>query len=919
MTMGCRTLRLGLSLIVCAFVAACGGGGGSTPNTPNPPQSQAISFASAGPISSSVGTTVTNAASGGQGSGAISYASSNTAVGTVNATSGAVTVVAVGSTTITATKAADSSYSAATATYTINGTQGTQSVAFAAAGPLNVLIGSTGTNAASGGAGTGAITYASSNTNAVTVDANGATTAVGVGTATITATKAADNNYGQAQAAYTINSQTSDKVSAFIGATGAEVNLPASANGKQFGRARVSDCAIADTIVTCAGAELGAVNGASIADGRATLTTPAYYALVNGSTLGTPVDVRADRFGNRVGHAVVQFKNRYWVIGGGEPIWPNDASHYQYTPKADVWSSADGRTWKLETASAGFAPRWFHAAVVFNNRIWVISGSPPTAPAPPAYPWYTDVWSSGDGVTWQKEKDDALLPWWAASAYVVVVNNKMVAVSGGATYQSTDGAFAPLSAPGALSAITLGRQSATLTAYNNALWFIAGRTVYPINMPDTGAAQNDVWNSTDGGVTWNVVTAHAAFLPRYQHSAFVLNGKLWVVGGRAAFNGVPGKYVGDAWSTTDGVTWTKEIVNAVATSFLMPTLQEAGKVTMIGGLQAAFTSNTWQTTDGNNWYEITPFAQFGPRYTSGTEFNGQMWIIGGEASIGTPGPSVSNDVWRSSDGINWTRVATNGTIFPPRDRHAVAAFNNKLWVIGGWDELPAIGGGGTRFNDVWSSPDGVNWTKQIPAGGTIFSPRLGHAAVVYGGKLWVISGDVDSTPTMANDVWSTVDGTNWVKVTDTAAFPAREGHGVAVFNNAMWIVGGDDASGARSDVWKSTDGATWTSQGSLGTRPRTHHGLAVLNGRMYAVAGADGPYFGATQYNDVWSTADGTSWTQTTAAAAFPARGLFTLFVHSNEMWLAGGLAAGPFNDVWRSSDGAAWRVGLSLPITAPP
>src|SRR5689334_13038218 len=81
-TMGCRTLRLGFSVIVCAFVAACGGGGGGGGgSTPTPPQSQSISFATAGPVSSAVGTTVTNAASGGQGSGAISYASSNTAVG----------------------------------------------------------------------------------------------------------------------------------------------------------------------------------------------------------------------------------------------------------------------------------------------------------------------------------------------------------------------------------------------------------------------------------------------------------------------------------------------------------------------------------------------------------------------------------------------------------------------------------------------------------------------------------------------------------------------------------------------------------------------------------------------------------------------------------------------------------------------
>jgi hypothetical protein len=187
--------------------------------------------------------------------------------------------------------------------------------------------------------------------------------------------------------------------------------------------------------------------------------------------------------------------------------------------------------------------------------------------------------------------------------------------------------------------------------------------------------------------------------------------------------------------------------------------------------------------------------------------------------------------------------------------------------------------------------------------------------------LWVIGGDIDGgTPseTVVNDVWSTTDGTSWVKVNDNPAFPAREGHGVAVFNNAMWIVAGDDANGGLSDVWKSTDGVTWSQQPSVGTSPRTHHGVAVLNGRMYVVAGAKGPYYGAVQYKDVWSTANGTNWIVNNVAAAFPARGLFAMFVHNNEMWLAGGLAAGPFNDVWRSSDGAAWRVGFSHPITAP-
>jgi len=112
------------------MLAACGGGGGSggggnTPPPPAPPappapQSQSIAFATSGPVSRSLADgTYTNAASGGAGTGAITYQSSNTAVATVN-TTGLVDLLAAGSTTITATKAADTNYLAASASYTLN-------------------------------------------------------------------------------------------------------------------------------------------------------------------------------------------------------------------------------------------------------------------------------------------------------------------------------------------------------------------------------------------------------------------------------------------------------------------------------------------------------------------------------------------------------------------------------------------------------------------------------------------------------------------------------------------------------------------------------------------------------------------------------------------------------------------------------
>jgi hypothetical protein len=352
-------------------------------------------------------------------------------------------------------------------------------------------------------------------------------------------------------------------------------------------------------------------------------------------------------------------------------------------------------------------------------------------------------------------------------------------------------------------------------------------------------------------------------------------------------------------------------------------VQDTDKVTLIGGVQGAFANNTWQTTDGANWSELTTDAPFTPRLTSGTEFNGQMWVIGGEASRDGSGTAVRNDVWHSSDGINWSQVTPAGTIFSPRTGHAVVTFNNKLWVIGGGDNVMAAGGASTRLNDVWCSSDGVSWTQQNPAGGNIFSPRMGHAAVVYAGKLWVIGGDVATgTPndTVVNDVWYTTDGTTWVNATANAAFPAREGHGVTVFNNAMWLTAGDDGQTGMADVWKSTDGVTWTQQLPVGTSfpARTLHAAAVLNGRLYLVSGAATTAWGATDYNDVWSSSDGVNWRQDTAAAAFPGRSLFAMIVHNNELWLTGGLAAGLYNDVWRSSDAVNWRVGFSRDIAIP-
>lgn len=72
--------------------------------------------------------------------------------------------------------------------------------------PGLVYYGDTFTLSATGGSGTGAVKWSSSDTSVATIDENGGlVTIVGVGQATITATKAGDGNHGEATATYPLN------------------------------------------------------------------------------------------------------------------------------------------------------------------------------------------------------------------------------------------------------------------------------------------------------------------------------------------------------------------------------------------------------------------------------------------------------------------------------------------------------------------------------------------------------------------------------------------------------------------------------------------------------------------------------------------------------------------------------------------
>jgi uncharacterized protein YjdB len=191
------------------LLSACGGGAGSGGDGPTPVirQDQAeLHFEYAEIAVESNHGHVTNPLSGGSGSGTISYSSSNTGVATVATGSGAVTVTGAGTATITATKAADESYHSTSASYLLTVSKIPQSPLLFGSEQLEKKVSDEPfTLTASGGAGTGEVTYSSENPQVATVELqSGRVTIIGAGLTTITAVKASDNKYEASAAQYSV-------------------------------------------------------------------------------------------------------------------------------------------------------------------------------------------------------------------------------------------------------------------------------------------------------------------------------------------------------------------------------------------------------------------------------------------------------------------------------------------------------------------------------------------------------------------------------------------------------------------------------------------------------------------------------------------------------------------------------------------
>lgn len=247
-------------------------------------------------------------------------------------------------------------------------------------------------------------------------------------------------------------------------------------------------------------------------------------------------------------------------------------------------------------------------------------------------------------------------------------------------------------------------------------------------------------------------------------------------------------------------------------------------------------------------------------------YNGKVWIIGGAVKNldGTGGEY--NDVWNSSDlGQTWNMVKGNTPEigFVRSDEHQAVVFRNEIWVING------------NRNTAHKSSDGITW-ENVPFSGAVsegthYGPRNQFQTVVFYDRLFVIGGS--SGGILKNDVWSTngIEDENgeieWIEETDNAGFEPRYGHQAIVFKDKIYVSAGSIQGGQRmNDVWSTINGVNWVLEtASAPFTERSEHVMAVQDdGEVMYLFGGHGidPNTGITvdDLNDVWVTQNGTDW-----------------------------------------------------------
>ncbi len=307
----------------------------------------------------------------------------------------------------------------------------------------------------------------------------------------------------------------------------------------------------------------------------------------------------------------------------------------------------------------------------------------------------------------------------------------------------------------------------------------------------------------------------------------------------------------------------------------------------------------------------------GRRHNQAFSFNDELFVVGGLRYDGEDGQDrYLGDIWVTDNGASWTE-ATEQAAFAGRDSHRVIEFKGRLFLLGGWIKSP-YGGGTQTIHDAWMSFDGVEWEELAVIGEPGFSD--GFDVAVFNNRIWATGTYYHSEGYHTSTISSSPDGVRWQYHTTDADFPPLERHQLVAFQDKLWLIGGsvawsEEDSGPSSQIWSSVDGDNWIlEQETAAFGVRAGHKVIEFNNQLWLIGGYNNQY--DEDLIDVWVSDNGVDWERTGRLDFLFDSYAPTLAVHKEELWIVGGLHTP--NLVWRYHPEHGWRTPATFEINWP-
>jgi len=283
----------------------------------------------------------------------------------------------------------------------------------------------------------------------------------------------------------------------------------------------------------------------------------------------------------------------------------------------------------------------------------------------------------------------------------------------------------------------------------------------------------EIWRSSDGN-SWEQLRFSWVLTPNAMLDAQPFGNYLYVGTASTAPSGFS---VAELWRT-NGVTWTQVVSNGFG-SFYNNSISAlsvfsdsiyAATTNVISGTQI------WRSPTGvaGTWSKVVP-SSFGRNGT--TQQDVTMDVFGGSLFVGVGRVGGAAELWKTSNGISWSSVFTDG-LGTANNTHVAsfAAYDGDFYL-----GLRNVTTGG----EIWKSSDGISFTPVITGGFGNLSNSRPYGLMVYEQHLYAVVGNQNT----GAEVWRMADGASWEKVADRGLGDAQN-QIAAYFDKALALFDG---------------------------------------------------------------------------------------------------------------------------------